>query len=184
MDRSSRQNINKETMALNDTLHHSDLTDIYRRFHPIPVKIHVFFFFKWTLNILHNGSHDINRIEGSLNKFKTIEITSFLTTNASKVMLKIVQAKLQQYVNQEIPVVKGGFRKDRGTRDKIANICGIIENAREFQKKKKHISASLTMLKPLTVWNTQTLKNSERDGNTRLPYLPPEKPVYRPRSNR
>ena len=51
-------------------------------------------------------------------------------------MLKIVQAKLQQYVNQELPVVKGVFRKDRGTRDPIANICGIIKNARELQKKK------------------------------------------------
>ena len=50
-------------------------------------------------------------------------------------MLKIVQAKLQQYVNQELPIVKGVFRKDRGTRDPIANICEIIENARESQKK-------------------------------------------------
>ena len=73
-------------------------------------------------------------------------------------MLKIVQAKLQQYVNQELPVVKGVFRKDRGTRDPIANICGIIKNARELQK--KNISASLTMLKPLTLWNTQAAKNS------------------------
>ena len=52
----------------------------------------------------------------------------------SKVMLKILQARLQQYVNCELPDVQAGFRKDRGTRDQIANICWIIERAREFQK--------------------------------------------------
>ena len=50
------------------------------------------------------------------------------------VMLKILQARLQQYVNCELPDVQAGFRKDRGTRDQIANICWIIEKAREFQK--------------------------------------------------
>ena len=54
--------------------------------------------------------------------------------HASKVMLKILQARLQQYVNQELPDVQAGFRKGRGTRDQIANICWIIEKAREFQK--------------------------------------------------
>ena len=49
-------------------------------------------------------------------------------------MLKILQARLQQYVNRELPVVQAGFRKGRGTRDQIANICWIIEKAREFQK--------------------------------------------------
>ena len=57
-----------------------------------------------------------------------------LISHASKVMLKILQARLQQYVNHEIPDVQVGFRKSRGTRDKIANICWIIEKAREFQK--------------------------------------------------
>src|SRR5574342_389107 len=52
----------------------------------------------------------------------------------SKVMLKILQARLQQYVNHELPDVQAGFRKDRGTRDQIANICWIIKKAREFQK--------------------------------------------------
>ena len=52
----------------------------------------------------------------------------------SKVMFKILQAKLQQYVNLELPDVQGGFRKGRGTRDQIANICWIIKKAREFQK--------------------------------------------------
>ena len=55
-------------------------------------------------------------------------------SHASKVMLKILQARLQQYVNHELPGVQAGFRKGRGTRDQIANICWIIEKAREFQK--------------------------------------------------
>ena len=67
-------------------------------------------------------------------------------------MLKILQARLQQYVNCELPDVQAGFRKGRGTRGQIANICRIIKKAREFQeKKKKSISALLTMPKPLTV---------------------------------
>ena len=57
-----------------------------------------------------------------------------LISHASKVMLKILQARLQQYVNRELPAVQAGFRKGRGTRDQIANIQQIIENAREFQK--------------------------------------------------
>ena len=67
-------------------------------------------------------------------------------------MLKILQARLQQYMNHELPAVQAGFRKGRGTRDQIANIHWIIEKAREFQK--NIYSASLTMLKPLTVWIT------------------------------
>ena len=57
-----------------------------------------------------------------------------LISHASKVMLKILQARLQQYMNHELPYVQVGFRKGRGTRDQIANICWIIEKAREFQK--------------------------------------------------
>ena len=57
------------------------------------------------------------------------------SSHASKVMLKILQARLQQYVNSELPDVQASFRKGRGTRDQIANICWIIEKAREFQKK-------------------------------------------------
>ena len=58
-----------------------------------------------------------------------------LILNASKVMLKILQARLQQYVNRELADVQAGFRKGRATRDQIANICWVIEKAREFQKK-------------------------------------------------
>ena len=67
-------------------------------------------------------------------------------------MLKILQARLQQYVNCELPDVQAGFRKGRGTRDQIANICFIIDKTRESQK--TSTSALLTMPKPLTVWIT------------------------------
>ena len=60
--------------------------------------------------------------------------TIALISHASKVMLKILQARLQQYMNHELPDVQAGFRKGRGTRDQIANICWIMEKAREFQK--------------------------------------------------
>ena len=76
-----------------------------------------------------------------------------LISHASKVMLKILQASLQQYVNRELPDVQAGFRKGSGTRDQIPNICWIMEKAREFQKKTS-ISALLTMPKPLIVWIT------------------------------
>ena len=68
-------------------------------------------------------------------------------------MLKILQARLQQYVNRELPDVQAGFRKGKGTRDQIANIHWIMEKAREFQRKTS-ISALLTMPMPLTVWIT------------------------------
>ena len=71
-------------------------------------------------------------------------------------MLKIIQARLQQYVNQELPDVQAGFRKGKGTRDQIANIHWIMEKAREIQK--TSTSASLTTLKSLTVWVTTNWK--------------------------
>ena len=79
--------------------------------------------------------------------------TIALISHASKVMLRILQAWLQHYVNHELPDIQAGFRKGRGTRDQIANICWIIEKTREFQKKTS-TSALLTMPKPLTVWIT------------------------------
>ena len=75
-----------------------------------------------------------------------------LISHASKVMLKILQARLQQYVNHELLDIQAGFRKGRGIRDQIANIHWIIEKARQFQK--KSTSALLTTPKPLTVWIT------------------------------
>ena len=77
--------------------------------------------------------------------------TNALISHISKVMPKILQARLQQYVNHELSDAQAGFRKSRGTRDQIANICWIIEKAREFQKK---TAASLIMPKSLIVWIT------------------------------
>ena len=96
-------------------------------------------------------------------------------------MLKILQARLQQYVNCDLPDVQAGFRKGRGTRDQIANIRWIIEKAESSRK--TSISALLTMPKPLIVWITITVENSEGDGNTRPPNLPLEKSVCRSGSN-
>ena len=75
-----------------------------------------------------------------------------LISHASKVILKILQAKPQQYVNRELPDVQAGFRKGRGTRDQIANIRWIME--KQESPRKASISALLTMPKPLTVWIT------------------------------
>ena len=75
--------------------------------------------------------------------------TIVLISHASKIMLKILQARLQQYVNRELPDVQAGFRKGRGSRDQIANMCWIIKTVREFQK--IPTSALLTVPKPLTV---------------------------------
>ena len=85
--------------------------------------------------------------------------TNALISQASKVkFFKFLQDRLQQYVNHELPDVQAGFRKSRGTRDQIANIRWIIDKAREFQK--KSTSASLTILKPLTLWITKTVEYS------------------------
>ena len=79
--------------------------------------------------------------------------TIALISHTNKVMLKILQAKLTQYINHELPDVQAGFRKGRGTRDQVANIYWIIKKAKEFQK--TSTSALLTMPKPLTVWITR-----------------------------
>ena len=75
-----------------------------------------------------------------------------LISHTSKVMLKILQARLQQFMNRELPDVQAVFRKGRGTRDQIANICWIIK--KNESSRKTSISALLTMPKPLTVWTT------------------------------
>ena len=80
------------------------------------------------------------------------DCTIALISHSSKVMLKILQARLQQYVNGELPDVQAGLRKGRGTRAQIGNIRCIIKKAKEFQK--TSISALLTMPKPSTVWIT------------------------------
>jgi len=96
-------------------------------------------------------------------------------------MLKILQARLQQYVNRELPHVQAGFRKGRETRDQIANIRWIIEKAREFQK--NIYSCFTDYAKTFDCVDHNKLWKILRDGNTRPPDLPPEKSVYRSRSN-
>ena len=96
-------------------------------------------------------------------------------------MLKILQARLQQYVNRELPDIQAGFRKGRGTRDQIANICWIIENAREFQK--NIYFCFIDYAKAFHCVDNNKLEYSERDGNTRPPDLSLEKPVCRSGSN-
>ena len=88
--------------------------------------------------------------------------TNALISQASKVMFKILQARLQQYVSQELPDVQAGLRKGRGTSDQTANICWIIEKSGEFQKNIN--SESLTTLNPLTVWITTNWKILQEMG--------------------
>ena len=94
-------------------------------------------------------------------------------SHASKVMLKLLQARLQQYVNCELPDVQTGFRKGRGTRDQIANIHWIMEKAREFQK--NICFCFIDYAEDFDCVDHNKLENSSRTGNTRPPDLPPEK---------
>ena len=98
-------------------------------------------------------------------------------SHASKVMLKILQASLQQYMNHELPDVEAGFRKGRATRYQIANIHWIIEKAREFQK--KSTSALCDYAKAFMVWITTNCGKFLKRWEYRLPDLPPEKYVWR-----
>jgi len=88
-------------------------------------------------------------------------------------MLKILQARLQLYVNRELPDVQAGFRKGRRTRDQIANICWIIEKARKVQK--NIYCCLIDYIKDFDCVDHNKLDNSSRDGNTKPPDLPPEK---------
>ena len=88
--------------------------------------------------------------------------TIYFISHASKVMLKILLARLQQYANRELPDIQAGFRKGRGTRGQIANICWIMEKARQFQK--NTYFALLTMPRPLTVWITTNWKILQEMG--------------------
>jgi len=94
-------------------------------------------------------------------------------------MLKILQARLQQYMNHELPDVQAGFRKGRGTRDQIVTICWIIKKAREFQKNIYFCFMDYAK----AFGSQQTVENSSRDGNIRPPDLSPEKSVCRSGSN-
>ena len=105
--------------------------------------------------------------------------TIALISHASKVMLKILQARLQQYMNRELPDVQAGFRKGRGTRDQVANIRLIIEKEREF----KINICFIDYAKAFDCVDQNKLENSEKYGNTRPPDLPLEKPICRSGSN-
>ena len=106
--------------------------------------------------------------------------TSAFILYSNKAMLKILQVWLQQYMNQELPDVQAGFRKGRGTRDQIANICWIIEKAIEFQK---NIYCFINDAKAFYCVDHNKLWKILRDGNTRSPDLPPEKSLCWSRSN-
>ena len=105
--------------------------------------------------------------------------TNALIAHASKVMLKILQVRLQQYVNCELLDVQAGFRKARGTRYQIANTRWLREKEKEFQKNICFIDYT----KAIDCSDQNKLENSSRDGNTRPPYLPPEKHVCRSKTN-
>ena len=108
--------------------------------------------------------------------------TTALISHASKIMLKILHARLKHYANQELPDVQAGLRKERGTRDQIANICWMIQKAREF--KKNIYLCFINYPKAFDCVDHDKLwKALKRDGNTRPSYLSPEKPVYGSRSN-
>ena len=101
--------------------------------------------------------------------------------HTSKVMLKILQARLQQYLNCELPDVQAGFRKGKGTGDQIANICWIIEKAREFQN--YIYFCFIDYAKAFDCVDHHKLWKILRDGNIRPPDLPLEKSVCRSGSN-
>ena len=103
--------------------------------------------------------------------------TTALISHASKVMHKILQARLQQYVNCEPADIQAGFRKCRGTRDEISNIHWIIEKAREFRK-----NIHFCFIDYAKAFDC-VAHNKQRDGNTRLPNLSPEKSLCKSRSN-
>ena len=107
--------------------------------------------------------------------------TIALISHASKVVLKIPQARLQQYMNHELPDVQVGFRKGRETRDQIANIFWIIKKAREFQK--YFYFCSTDYAKAFDCVDHIKLCKIHRNENSRPPDLPPEKSVCRSRSD-
>ena len=99
--------------------------------------------------------------------------TTVFFSHASEVMLKILQARLQQYMNQELPDAQAGFRKGRGTRDQIASFHWTVEKSRKFQK---NIYFCFTdYAKAFDCVDDNKLENSSRDGNMRPPDLPHEK---------
>ena len=108
--------------------------------------------------------------------------TIVLISNASKVMLKILQVKLQQYMYWELPEVQPGLRKYRGTRDQISNIHLIIERQENYRKTSSTSAPPMT-LKPLTVWITTNCGKFLKRWEYQTTYLPPQKSLCKSRSN-
>ena len=103
-------------------------------------------------------------------------------SHASKVMPKILQESFQQYVNCELPDVQAGFKKGRGTRDQFANIG--LDHRKSKRVAEQHLFLFYWLCQNLWLCGSQqTVENASRDGNTRPPYLPPEKSICRSRSN-
>ena len=107
--------------------------------------------------------------------------TIALISHATKVMIKILQARLQQYVNHELPDVQLALEKAEEPEIKLPTSAG--SSKKQESSRKTSIFASLTMPKPWTVGSQETVENSGRDGNTRPPDLPLEKPICRRGSN-
>ena len=126
---------------------------------------------------LQKVSFHSNTKEGNAKKCWNYH-TIALISHASKVILKILQARHQQYMNRELPA---GFRKGKRTRDQISNTRWIMEKAREFQK--NIYFCFIDYAKAFDCVDHKKLENSERDRNTRPPDLPLEKPVCRSGSN-
>ena len=135
---------------------------------------------------LENISFYSNPKKGNAKECSNYHTIAFISL-ASKVMLKLLQARLQQYVNWELPDVQAGFRKGRGTRDQIVNILGpwkyswTMEKAREFHK--NIYFCFIDLAKAFDCVDYNKMWKILRDGNTRPTYLSPKKPVCVSRSN-
>ena len=133
------------------------------------------------VKVLHSICQQIWKTQLWPQDWKRLNCTIALISHTSKVMIKIFQARLQQYVNHELPDVQAGFRKDRGTRDQIANICWIIKKARGFQK--SIYFSFIDYANTFDCVDHHKQWKILRDRNTRPPDLPLEKSVCRSRSN-
>ena len=139
-----------------------------------------------TFKVLHSICQQIWSVfitipeKDSVKEYSNYQIIVHIS-HAGNVMLKILQARLQQYTNREFPDIQTGFRKGRGTRDQIANIYWNTKKVREFQK--NIYFCFIDYAKAFDCVDHNKLENSERDGNTRPPDLSPEKPVCRTRSS-
>ena len=139
-----------------------------------------YYFYDNKIAFLEKVSFHSNSKKGSAKEcsnYRTIAPIS----HVSKVMLKVLQARCQQYVNWELPDIQDGFSKSRGTREQIANIHWVIKEARKFQK--NIYFCFIDYAKAFDCVDHNTLENFLRDGNTRSPDLPPKKSVCRSSSN-